>query len=46
MNLRWVALLTAFVAAERLLPRGELVGRIGGVAAIVWGLTLAVGWMR
>ena len=41
MNLRWVALLAAFVAAERLLPRGELIGRVGGVAAVAWGLVVA-----
>ena len=38
MNLVWIAVLALLVSAEKLLPRGPLVGRIAGVLLIVWGL--------
>ncbi|MDZ4739062.1 MAG: DUF2182 domain-containing protein [Alphaproteobacteria bacterium] len=34
MNLIWIALLAAFVMAERLLPFGDLVGKMAGVGAM------------
>lgn len=37
MNLLWVAALTALVLAEKVLPRGQLLARIAGVAMIGWG---------
>ncbi|MDE2410407.1 MAG: DUF2182 domain-containing protein [Sphingomonadales bacterium] len=40
MNLAWIALLTTIVAAEKLLPFGRLVARIGGGALLIWGATL------
>ncbi|HVF37439.1 MAG TPA: DUF2182 domain-containing protein, partial [Sphingomicrobium sp.] len=40
MNLLWVAALTLLVAAEKLLPKGEWIARIAGVALIGWGLVL------
>ncbi len=44
MNLAWIAALTLLVAAEKLLPRGAVVARIGGAAFIAWGAaTLALG---
>jgi predicted metal-binding membrane protein len=40
MNLLWVAALTAFVLIEKVVPRGEIVGRVAGgvlvVAGVVW----------
>lgn len=36
MNLAWIALLTLVVAAEKLLPGGPWIARIGGVALIGW----------
>ncbi|MBI4463683.1 MAG: DUF2182 domain-containing protein [Acidobacteria bacterium] len=42
MNLLWVAAITAFVLAEKLLPRGLMFGRIAGVLLIAWGLHLLV----
>ena len=45
MNLLWVAVISLFVLAEKVLPRGELVGRLGGailLAAGVGVLTSAV----
>lgn len=42
MNLLWMAVITAFVLAEKLWAKGELFGRIGGVAMIVWGLGLII----
>jgi predicted metal-binding membrane protein len=43
MNLAWVALLTLFVAAEKLLPGGQWIARIAGIALIGWGAALLVG---
>ena len=41
MNLLWVAALTLFVLTEKVLPHGERLGRVGGVALIAWGLWVA-----
>lgn len=40
MNLLWVALITAFVLVEKVVPRGELVGRIAGGVLVVAGLVV------
>lgn len=40
MNLAWIAALTLLVAAEKLLPRGEWIARVGGVVLIGWGAIL------
>ena len=40
MNLAWVAAITVFVVAEKLLPRGEWVARAGGVAMVAAGIYL------
>ena len=37
MNLLWVVTLTAIVAIEKLVPRGDWFGRAAGVAIIGWG---------
>ena len=42
MNPLWVGGLALLVLLERLVPRGDLVGRIAGVGLAVWGLTLIV----
>lgn len=42
MNLALVALLTAVVAAEKLLPNGPLVARVTGAALIAGGLSVAL----
>jgi predicted metal-binding membrane protein len=42
MGLRWVLLITAVVAAEKLLPGGEWIARATGVALVVLGMTVAV----
>lgn len=42
MNLAWVAALTLLVAAEKLLPGGEWIARIAGVAMVGWGGYLLV----
>jgi predicted metal-binding membrane protein len=45
MNLLWVAAITIFVLVERVMPNGDLVGRVAGVVLIGAGLTVvAVGW--
>ena len=38
MNLLWIAGLTLLVAAEKLLPRGQIIAQVAGVALIGWGL--------
>jgi len=38
MNLLWVVGLTLIVAVEKLVPRGDLIGRAAGVALVAWGM--------
>ncbi len=40
MNLLWVATITIFVLAEKLVPRGDLLGRLTGAPLILAGLSL------
>ncbi len=40
MNLIWVAVITIFVAAEKMFPHGPWIGRVGGVAMIAAGVYL------
>ncbi len=41
MNLIWVAIIAAFVLAEKVLPRGDLVGRVaGGMLVLAGGIVL------
>jgi predicted metal-binding membrane protein len=40
MNLLWMAVITAFVLAEKLLPRGEVVARLGGAVLTAAGIFL------
>jgi predicted metal-binding membrane protein len=40
MNLLWVAAIAAFVLVEKVLPRGELVGRVAGAVLMLAGLAL------
>jgi predicted metal-binding membrane protein len=37
MNLLWIAVLTAFVLAEKVVPKGRLLGRTAGLLMIGWG---------
>ena len=41
MNLLWVAVIAAFVLVEKVVPRGELVGRAAGVVLVVAGVLMA-----
>ncbi len=43
MNLPWVAILSIVVLAEKTLPRGEMLGRVLGVALVGWGAWLIAG---
>ena len=43
MNLLWMAAITLFVLVEKVAPKGEIIGRVGGVVMIVWGGWLVVG---
>ena len=40
MNLLWVALIALFVLAEKVLPKGELIAKIAGVALVATGAAL------
>jgi predicted metal-binding membrane protein len=42
MGLVWVLLIAAVVAAEKLLPRGEWIARLAGVALVVLGAAVAL----
>jgi predicted metal-binding membrane protein len=42
MGLSWVLLITAIVAAEKLLPGGEWISRVTGGALVTLGVTVAV----
>ena len=42
MGLVWVVAIAAVVAAEKLLPHGPLLGKIGGVGLIVAGIVVAL----
>jgi predicted metal-binding membrane protein len=38
MNFAWIAGLTLIVGVEKLIPRGDLIGRAAGAALVAWGL--------
>ena len=40
MNLLWVAAITAFVLVEKMVPRGDLVGRVAGGVLVLAGIVL------
>jgi predicted metal-binding membrane protein len=40
MNLLWIAILSALVLAEKLLPQARLLSRLAGVAILAWGALL------
>jgi predicted metal-binding membrane protein len=40
MNLLWVATIAAFVLAEKVLPRGDLVGRVAGGILVLIGIVI------
>jgi predicted metal-binding membrane protein len=42
MNLLWVAAIAIFVLVEKVLPRGEVVGRVAGVALAGAGVLMVV----
>jgi predicted metal-binding membrane protein len=42
MGLVWVAAIALVVAAEKLLPRGQLIARVGGIALIALGIVVAL----
>ena len=43
MNLLWVAAITAFVLIEKMVRRGEVVGRVAGVALVAAGVAMVAG---
>ena len=40
MNLIWIAIIAAFVLAQKLLPRGRVFTRLGGTALLLGGIAL------
>jgi predicted metal-binding membrane protein len=42
MNLFWIVGLAAFVLLEKTIPLGHWLGRVAGVALVIWGLLLPV----
>ncbi len=40
MSLIWIAAIAAFVLLEKVLPKGELAGRVSGVAMVALGLVV------
>lgn len=42
MNLLWMAVITALVLIEKVLPNGALIGRIAGAGMVIWGIGLIV----
>ena len=36
MNLIWVAVIAIFVLLEKVVPKGEIIGRVGGVLLIAF----------
>jgi predicted metal-binding membrane protein len=46
MNPWWVGGLALLVLLEKVVPRGELLGRIAGLALVAWGLVLVAGGWR
>ena len=43
MNLVWIAVLSALVLVEKLLPRGLLLGRLAGLGLVAWGGRMLLG---
>jgi predicted metal-binding membrane protein len=43
MNLVWVAVIASFVLLEKLVPRGDWIGRVGGLAMVAWGVWVMSG---
>lgn len=44
MNLLWIVALTVIVAVEKLVPGGQLFGRVAGVALAAWGVLRIAGY--
>jgi predicted metal-binding membrane protein len=42
MNLVWVAVIALFVMAEKILAKGELLGRVAGIALVTAGVVVMV----
>lgn len=42
MNLLWMAIITAFVLIEKVMPKGDTFGRVGGAGLAIWGIVLIV----
>ncbi len=45
MNLGWVAAIAAFVIAEKVVPSGDVFGKVAGAAFALAGVAVLVGWI-
>jgi len=45
MNLLWMAIITVIVLMEKVVPNGNLYGRIAGIGFIVWGAVIIGGYL-
>ena len=43
MNLMWMVFLMLLISVETFAPRGEQLGKIAGLALMLWGLALLGG---
>lgn len=43
MNLVWIAVLAAFVFADKVLPNVRWISGMAGLAFVVWGVVLVIG---
>ena len=43
MNIWWIAIITALVLIEKLVPRGLFLGKIAGAIFVVWGIWMIAG---
>lgn len=46
MNLLWVTTIAAFILAEKVLPRGDVAGRLAGAVLVLAGFALLAQWSR
>ena len=43
MNFLWIVALTVIVGIEKLVPKGDVLGRVAGAALVVWGVVRLAG---
>jgi predicted metal-binding membrane protein len=46
MNVFWIAAITIFVLAEKVIPAGRLISRLAGAGLVAWGIWLLTQALR